>query len=167
MIKILKSSRHRKTIGKYGEWLITNYLSRANFEVSIVDHTGIDIIAYSKDLDKRLGISVKSRTREEGKENDSIQVLKNHRDVDKLFKACEYFACEAWIGVYSESKTEADMYLCPYEHYKDHYHLNPEYSMSKMPCNWGMSKKAKDLYQKDEKIIHVRFRIEIKNWFKF
>lgn len=70
-------------------------------------------------------------------------MLKNHNAVDNLLNSCRYFACEPWIGVYSESITEADMYLCPYEHYKEYYHLNPEYSMNKMPCNWEMSKKAK------------------------
>ena len=53
---IRKSTRHQKIIGQFGESLICNWLSRSNFEVSIVDHTGIDIIAYNRKSGKRLGV---------------------------------------------------------------------------------------------------------------
>lgn len=43
-MEIVKSSRHSKIIGDFGENLICNWLSRSGFEVSIVDHTGIDIL---------------------------------------------------------------------------------------------------------------------------
>jgi len=46
-MEIEKSTRHQKIIGDFGENLICNWLSRSGFEVSIVDHTGIDIIAYN------------------------------------------------------------------------------------------------------------------------
>jgi len=46
-MEIIKSSRHQKIIGNFGEQLICNMLSRTGFEVTIVDHTGIDIIAYN------------------------------------------------------------------------------------------------------------------------
>ncbi len=45
-MEIDKSTRHQKIIGEFGEHLICNWLSRSGFEVTIVDHTGIDIIAY-------------------------------------------------------------------------------------------------------------------------
>ncbi len=57
---IKKSTRHQHIIGKYGEYLVCNWLSRSGFEVAIVDHTGIDIIAYNPKSQQRLGISVKS-----------------------------------------------------------------------------------------------------------
>lgn len=40
---IKKSTRHQHIIGKYGEYLVCNWLSRSGFEVGIVDHTGIDM----------------------------------------------------------------------------------------------------------------------------
>ena len=69
---ITKSSRHRKIIGNFGEQLICNWLSRSGFEVVCVDHTGIDIIAYCPSRNKRLGITVKSRTRKRGTEGASV-----------------------------------------------------------------------------------------------
>jgi len=46
-MSIEKSTRHQKIIGAFGEHFLCNWLSRSGFEVSIVDHTGIDLIAYN------------------------------------------------------------------------------------------------------------------------
>lgn len=67
-IDIEKSSRHSKIIGNLGEHLVCNWLSRSGFEVTVVDHTGIDVIAYNPKTRERLGITIKSRTRNPGKE---------------------------------------------------------------------------------------------------
>ena len=75
VIMIEKSSRHSKIIGNLGEQLIGNWLSRSGFEVALVDHTGIDIIAFNKKTSKRIAVTVKSRTRNEGKEKDTVLVF--------------------------------------------------------------------------------------------
>lgn len=74
-LDIIKSSRHQKTIGHFGEYLVCNWLSRSGFEVEVVDHTGIDIIAYNPSTKERLGITVKSRTRNPGKEGVSVTLF--------------------------------------------------------------------------------------------
>lgn len=74
-MEIVKSSRHQKIIGNFGENLICNWLSWSGFEMVLVDHTGIDIIAYNPKTDQRLGISVKSRTRGTGKEEDPVNLF--------------------------------------------------------------------------------------------
>jgi hypothetical protein len=71
---ILKSTRHQKIIGDFGEQFFCNWLSRSGLEVAKIDHTGIDVIAALPDS-KRIGISVKSRTRTAGKESDSVNLL--------------------------------------------------------------------------------------------
>ena len=43
-----KSSRHKKIVGDLGEQLVCNWLSRSGWEVVLVDHTGIDIVAYHR-----------------------------------------------------------------------------------------------------------------------
>ena len=71
--------------------------------MTIVDHTGIDIIAYHHITKKRLGITVKSRTRESGTEQSSVNIFKRkegRNDRQKLLDACEAFNCEPWIGIY-------------------------------------------------------------------
>ena len=112
-MKIIKSSRHQKIIGNYGENIICNWLSRSGFEVVIVDHTGIDIIAYNLTTKKRIGISVKSRTRNSGTENDEVNILiynKGKDDRKKLLDACKAFACEPWIAIYVETEKSANIY---------------------------------------------------------
>ena len=41
-----KGTRRSKVIGEFGEAFCSNWLSRSDFEVTIVDHSGLDIIAY-------------------------------------------------------------------------------------------------------------------------
>lgn len=111
---ITKSSRHQRIIGDYGEMLICNLLSRSGFEVTIVDHTGIDIVAYNPKTEERLGITVKSRTRNAGTEATSVSLLSYRGGKDqrqKVLDACKAFGCLPWIGVYVETTDSADLYL--------------------------------------------------------
>lgn len=77
-------------IGDFGETLTVNWPSRSRFEVALVDHTGIGIIAYHPLMKKRLGITVKSRTRNIGKEETKVNILsyrRKHDDRTKLMEA--------------------------------------------------------------------------------
>ena len=123
-MEIDKSSRHQKIIGDFGENLLCNFLSRSGFEVTIVDYTGIDIVAYNIKNKKRYGITIKSRTRNHGKENESVNILsyqKENDDRKKLLSACEAFNCEPWIGIYVETEKFADLYLTSLENYDKNY----------------------------------------------
>jgi len=68
--------------------LVCNWLSRSGFEVMPVDHTGIDIIAYNPSTKQRLGITVKSRTREEGKERSKVNLFFKSKDDRKEVTRC-------------------------------------------------------------------------------
>ena len=123
-MEIVKGARHQKIIGDFGENLICNWLSRSGFEVALVDHTGIDVVAYHPPTKQRLGITVKSRTRHVGKEDDSINLLycqKVKSDRKKLLYACDAFACEPWIAVYVETLEYADVYLTSLENFDREY----------------------------------------------
>ncbi len=115
---IIKSSRHQKIIGDFGESIICNWLSRSGFEVTVVDHTGIDIVAFNPSTNERLGITVKSRTRKPGTEQESVNLLSYQRgkdDREKVQQACRAFACDPWVAVYVETTDEADVYLTSLE----------------------------------------------------
>ncbi|RKY04299.1 MAG: hypothetical protein DRP56_10185 [Planctomycetota bacterium] len=149
---IIKSTRHQKIIGNYGERLICNWLSRSNFEVAIIDHTGIDIIAYNRKTKKRLGITVKSRTRTE-RENESVNVLSNRersQDRKKVEAACKSFNCDPWIGIYVETESEADVYLTSLKHYDQKYRIK-----GKVVDDWKMSKNYRAKYESDAKVMHI------------
>jgi len=103
-MEINKSSRHPKIVGDLGEQLVCNWLSRSGWEVVPVDHTGIDLIAYHRTSGKRIGITVKSRTRVAGTERDTVNIFKKSKnDRQKVLQACKDFACEPWIAIYESN----------------------------------------------------------------
>ena len=69
-----KSTRFQKIAGDFGEALFLYWLSKYGFEAATIDHTGIDLLAYHKGTKERFGISIKTRTRKEGTENDTINL---------------------------------------------------------------------------------------------
>jgi Holliday junction resolvase-like predicted endonuclease len=75
----------QKIVGIFGEYVVCNWLSRSGFEASVIDHTRMDLIAYDPTTRRRLGITVKSRTRDSGKETASVNIFKDkHQDREKL-----------------------------------------------------------------------------------
>ncbi len=160
-MEITKSSRHQKIIGNFGENLICNWLSRSGFEVMVVDHTGIDIIAYNPSTNKRLGITVKSRTRNVGKEGTAVNLFRSKKeDRFKLLTACKAFACEPWIAVYVETAAFADVYLTNLENYDMKYRVGEKRATD----NWKMSEKNKQHYSEDSKVKHIRIKFLANNW---
>ena len=107
----------RSLLGRFGEYLVCNWLSRSGFEVCIVDDTGLDLIAYHPRRDQRLGITVKARTRLPGTEKGSVYLFREAKndhersDRQKLLDACKAFSCEPWIAVYAECDAHADLFL--------------------------------------------------------
>lgn len=159
---IEKSSRHSKIIGNFGENLLCNFLSRSGFEVSIVDHTGLDIIAYHKKSKRRLGITVKSRTRDSEKDNSSVNIFsyQDKNDKKKLVDACEYFNCEPWIGIYVETENYADFYLISLEHYESNYKTKDNKAID----DWKMTEKHKEEYINDKYIWKIHIDFKLINW---
>lgn len=162
-MEIDKGSRHQKIIGDFGENLIRNFLSRSGFEVTIVDHTGIDIVAYNIKNKKRYGITVKSRTRNYGKERDSVNILsyqKENDDRKKILNACESFNCEPWIAIYVETETFADLYLTSLENYDKNYKTSDKKSVD----DWKMTEKYKKKYKNDKNIKQIHLDFISNNW---
>jgi len=164
-MKVNKGPRHGKIIGDFGENLVCNWLSRSGFVVSIVDQTGIDIVAYNRNTTERLGITVKSRTRDEGKEEEPVHLLdyrKGKNGRQKLEDACEAFGCTPWIAVYVETEGYADVYLTSLEDYGSKYRGNE----GKAIDDWKMRKKDRDRYEKDPNVKHIRVEFQVGNWWE-
>jgi len=160
-MEINKSSRHSKIVGDLGEQLVCNWLSRSGWEAILVDHTGIDIIAYHRKSGKRIGITVKSRTRTAGTEKDTVNIFRAKKDDRrKVLQACEYFACEPWIAIYVETSDSADLFLTSLKNYDASYQLN----VGKAIEDWKMGKKYLHKYEQDSSIHHLRLKIESHNW---
>lgn len=163
-MQIIKSSRHQKIIGEFGEHVICNWLSRSGFEVTRVDHTGIDILAYNPSTRKRLGLTVKSRTRNLGKQQTKVNVLsyqKGKNDRKKLLDACKSFACTPWVGIYVETADSADVYLTSLENYDRKYRGKQGKSLD---C-WNMKESDRERYARDPNVMHVGVTFHARNWF--
>ncbi|MFA5554890.1 MAG: hypothetical protein WCZ89_03665 [Phycisphaerae bacterium] len=162
-MEILKSTRHQKIIGDFGEALLYNWLSRSGFEVTIVDHTGIDVLAYNPKMNERLGISVKSRTRVKGTEAESVNILsyqKGKNDRQKILDACKAFAAKPWIAIYVESCDYADLFLLSLEHYDCKYRVRQKRAID----TWKMSKKHRDKYKTDPQVRHIHMDFSGSSW---
>lgn len=154
-----KSSRHSKIIGDTGELLICNWLSRYGFEVAVVDHTGIDIVAYHSKSGRRLGITVKSRARNAPNSKGQIHIFHKTEGDDRLKveEACKAFACDPWIGIYVESEIDAHIYLTSLVNY------DKKYKRENVWQSWHMDDKSQDEYVKDTKVRHIHMKID-KKW---
>lgn len=162
-MKIIKSSRHQKIIGNLGESIICNWLSRSGFEVTIVDHTGIDIVAYNPSTKERLGITVKARTRSEGKEKENVHIFsyrKIKNDRQKLLSVCKAFACEPWIGIYVETSHTADIYLTSLKNYDKKYRGKEGRKFD----DWKMGEKYTKRYKKDPNVKHIKIEFDDSDW---
>ena len=73
-MELLKNSRHSKITGDFAEGLVLYWLSKYGFECAKIDHTGIDLIARNPHTNELMGISVKSRSRNIGKEANSVTI---------------------------------------------------------------------------------------------
>jgi hypothetical protein len=163
MAQIRKSSRHQHIIGKFGEYLLCNWLSRSGFEVAIVDHTGLDIVAFNPQTKQRLGITVKSRTRNVGKETTKVNIFSYREGKDdrqKLIDACIAFQCEPWIAVYIETLASADLYLTSLGNYDSKYRSKEGRALD----TWGMSSKHRAQYEQDKEVKHIRANFDQDDW---
>ena len=160
---IEKSSRHQKIIGAFGEHLICNWLSRSGFEVTIVDHTGIDIVAYDPRTKARIGITVKSRTRSPDRESSSVTLLSYRKATDdrvRVMDACKAFDAEPWLGVYVETTQYAEVYLTSLSNYDAKYRG----SASRAIDDWKMTPKHRQSYAQDADVKHIHMDFSVVSW---
>jgi hypothetical protein len=162
-MEIDKGPRHQKIIGDFGENLVCNWLSRSGFEVVIVDHTGIDLIAYHPSSHQRLGITVKSRTRTTGREDAPVNVFSyqsGRDDRQKVMDACLAFACEPWIAIYVEATEYAEVYLTSLENYDQKYRGRKGRAID----DWKMKTNYRKRYEEDTCVKHIRIDFRSTNW---
>jgi hypothetical protein len=158
---IRKSTRHQAIVGVFGEYLVANWLSRSGFEVSRVDHTGIDLVAYSPSLGRRFGVSVKSRTRSVGTEATSVTLFRAaQHDRDRVVDACHAFGCEPWIAVYVETANYGDLYLTSLEHFDRLYKSSSVTAQD----TWKMGRKHLRAYDADKELLHIRIDFSAIHW---
>jgi hypothetical protein len=154
---IRKSERHHKIIGQFGEHFVCNRLSCSGFDVMLVDHVGIDVIAVRKDVG-RLGISVKSRTRGSLKsEGEAVNLFL--KTEDKLERICKRLGLKPWIAVYAETERYSDLYITSLANYRAKYQRDTQM------LAWDMRRKHKEAYSQDRQVMHFHAEFSVNNWF--
>jgi Holliday junction resolvase-like predicted endonuclease len=113
-MKIKKSTRHAKIAGDFGEVLILYWLSKYGFECASVDHTGIDIIARNPHTQEIMGVSVKSRTRTEGAEEEYVSIP--NENFAKAEAACKAFGCLPYFAIVVDAGDTVRGFLLPMSH---------------------------------------------------
>ncbi len=96
-MKITKSTRHARIAGEFGEATVLYWLSKYGFECAFVDHTGIDIIARNPHTQEGMGISVKTRTKSDGYEEEHKSIPNDNFTNAKA--ACEAFDCVPYFPI--------------------------------------------------------------------
>lgn len=155
-MKILRSSRHTKIAGNFGETLVLYWLSRHGFECASVDHTGIDLIARNPHTHELMGISVKSRTRSEGREQEYVSILKN--DLEKAQAACDAFGCIPYFAIVIDAK-EMIRVLITSKH-----HLLELFPVAVTKLGWKMREKYLTQYYQDPQIIIFELQPSTIRW---
>ena len=149
---MLKSSRHSKITGNFGEALILYWLSKRGFECANVDHTGIDLIARRPGSAEVLGISVKCRSRAEAGDEAGVNLL--HANDRKIEDACRAFGCVPYVAVVVDQGSTVRGYLTTLAHARTQY---PGQS-------WRMSKSLIKRYEGDPMIEWFELANQAGDW---
>jgi hypothetical protein len=155
-MEINKSTRHSKITGDFSESLVLYWLSKYGFECAFVDHTGIDIIAYNPHNKERMGISVKSRSRNTGKEGQYLSIP--NPNFEKARSACDAFGCIPYFAIVVDEGNDIHVFITSMSHLLE---LHP---MKKKVSGWKMSKLWLERYYSDPKIKIFNFKHQTKSW---
>jgi len=129
-MEMLKSTRHAKITGDFGEALVLYWLSRHGFECARVDHTGIDLIANNPATHERMGISVKTRSRNPGTGRTSVSIPV--ANIDKARTACDAFGCLPYFAVVVDADDLIRAFLLSADR------LLALFTPGKSVCSWSM-----------------------------
>jgi len=157
-VKIDRSSRHSKITGNFSEQFVLYWLSKFGFECAYIDHVGIDIIARKPKSNEIMGISVKSRSRTEGKEEDNILITKHHFENVKF--ACNTFRCVPYFAFVADVRSRIYIFILSLEKF---HKLFP---IKKSSSSWRMSIKNIEDYKSDKDIMMIELNYSIANWFR-
>ena len=155
---ISKSSRHSKITGDFAEALVLYWLSKYGFECARVDHTGIDIIARNPYTQEIMGVSVKSRSRSPGTEDDSITIPTDN--FEKAQFAAKAFGCKPWFAVVVDARDTIRVFLLPMDHF---LRICPNRQRGSY---WKITQRYLEQYLKDDKIKIFEFRTRTVRWWK-
>ena len=156
-MEIKKSSRHSKITGDFAEGLVLYWLSKYGYECARVDHVGIDLIARNPKNNERLGISVKSRSRYDGTEGESVLLPAD--GFDKADRACQTFGLIPYYAVVIDGGGKIRCYMTTLAHLREVAGGTPEGNRY-----WKMGGKRVELYRNDPLIEIFEMEVTACSW---
>lgn len=155
-MEIRKSSRHSKITGDFSEALVLYWLSKHGFECARVDHTGIDLIARNPHTNEVMGISVKGRTRNPGKEKRYVRIAKE--DLQKVQEACLAFGCVPYFAIVVDAADCIRVFMTSMEH------LVELHAPTATSVGWKMTKEYLNRYYDDSAIMIFELHATTPRW---
>jgi len=155
-MKINKSSRHSKITGNFAEGLVLYWLSKYGFECANIDHTGIDILARNPNKNEIMGISVKSRSRNEGTEGTYVSIP--NENFDKAKRACKSFNCIPYFAIVVDEECKIRVFLLSMEE------LLKIHPPRNRVSAWTMGKKRIKEYYSNPNIKIFEFSYKTHRW---
>ncbi|MGA2326503.1 MAG: hypothetical protein ABSH05_09470 [Bryobacteraceae bacterium] len=155
-MNITKSSRHAKITGDFGERLVLYWLSKYGFECALVDHTGIDIIARNPYNAEVMGISVKSRSRREGTEQEYVTIPGGN--FRKAKAACTAFRCAPYFAIVVDAGDTIRGFILSMDH------LLECFPPAKTDVGWKMTDDYLRRYAEDPAIKTFEFKTTTARW---
>jgi len=155
-MKIVKSTRHSKITGDFSEALVLYWLSKNGFECARVDHTGIDIIARNPHTVEMMGISVKSRSRSEGKEQEYLSIRNDN--FTKAEAACRTFGCVPYFAIVVDAGDIIRVFILSANH------LRELFPPKRRASGWKMTNSHLKRYAEDPDIRSFEFGTRTTRW---
>lgn len=155
-MKISKRTRHAKITGEFGEALVLYWLSKHGFECARVDHTGIDIIARNPHTREIMGISVKSRSRNEGTEQDYVTIPNDN--FEKAETACAAFGCVPHFAIVVDAGDTIRAFILSMTH------LLECFPKRKLAAGWKMTDDYLRRHAEDPAIMTFEFKTQTTRW---
>jgi len=157
-VDVTKSSRHSKITGDFAEGLVLYWLSKYGFECARVDHTGIDLIANNPHTGERMGISVKSRSRNPGKEDTFVSIPVD--DLCKASAACAAFGCTPYVAIVVDAADLIRVFITSMAH------LTQLFPPGHTCVGWKMRPAHLARYYADPEVKIVELRTATVRWWR-
>ena len=155
-MNVIKSTRHAKITGNFGEAMVLYWLSKYGFECALVDHTGIDIIARNPHTQELMGISVKSRSRTDGTEGTSVSIP--NANFKKAGAACKAFGCVPYFAIVVDAGDTIRAFVLSMSH------LLGCCPKGKADADWKMTNDHLRRYAEDPEIKTYEFKTKTTRW---
>ena len=143
-MEITKSSGHGKITHDFGKALVLYWLSKYGFACQFLDHADLDFIAQHPQTQERLGLFVKARCRNEGKETEYVSIPRDK--MEKVRRACDVLGCTPYVAIAVDTKDLIRVFVTSLQH------LLELFPCAKTRSSWQMSERYLLEYDQDPEI---------------